>query len=95
MKASGRKTADSTRVMPTIAPDTCPIALIVASTGDRPSSAMIRSTFSTTTMASSTRMPIASTMPNMVIMFTEKPSRYMTDSVPARQTGTTMPGISV
>jgi hypothetical protein len=32
---------------------------------------MMRSTFSTTTMASSTRMPTASTMPNMVSMLIE------------------------
>jgi len=35
----------------------------VASRGDNPAS-MLRSTFSTTTMASSTTMPMASTMPN-------------------------------
>ena len=95
MNASGRNTAASTRVMPMIAPDTCPIALMVASTGDRPSSAISRSTFSTTTMASSTRMPMASTMPNMVIMFTEKPSSFMIISVPSRHTGTTIDGIRV
>ncbi len=33
---------------------------------------MMRSTFSTTTMASSTRMPMASTMPNMVSTFTRE-----------------------
>ncbi len=95
MKASGRNTATSTRVMPTMAPETCCMALTVAASGDSPSSAMRRSTFSTTTMASSTRMPMASTMPNMVIMFTEKPSAYITPRVPARHTGTTMVGISV
>ncbi len=59
-------TATSTSVMPMMAPVIWPMALRVASRGDRPSSLMMRSTFSTTTMASSTRMPIASTMPNMV-----------------------------
>ncbi|MDT4836673.1 hypothetical protein FQZ97_703810 [compost metagenome] len=78
-----------------MAPETCPIALTVAAAGESPSSAMIRSTFSTTTMASSTRMPMASTIPNMVIMFTEKPSRCITARVPNRHTGTTMAGISV
>jgi len=42
------------------------IDLIVASLGERPSSLMIRSTFSTTTMASSTSRPMARTMANMV-----------------------------
>ena len=94
MKASGRNTAESTRVMPRMAPDTWPIALTVAARGDRPSSAMIRSTFSTTTMASSTRMPMASTMPNMVIMFTEAQQVHDAQRA-ARHTGTTMAGIGV
>ena len=95
MKASGKNTATSTSVMPTMAPETCCMAFTVAASGGSPSSAMMRSTFSTTTMASSTRMPMASTMPNMVIMLTEKPSAYITASVPARHTGTTMVGIKV
>ena len=70
-KAIGRNTAIRTSVMPMMAPVICFIALRVASFGDRPSSAMMRSTFSTTTMASSTRMPIASTMPNIVSMLIE------------------------
>jgi len=45
--------------------------LRVASRGESPSSAMIRSTFSTTTMASSTNRPMASTMANMVSMLME------------------------
>jgi hypothetical protein len=47
------------------------IDLRVASRGDRPSSLITRSTFSTTTMASSTSRPIASTMPNMVSVLIE------------------------
>ena len=66
MKAMGTKTAVSTRVMPTMAPEISPMALRVAARGSRPSLAISRSTFSTTTMASSTRMPMASTMPNRV-----------------------------
>ena len=38
---------------------------------------MFRSTFSTTTMASSTTMPIASTSPNSVSRLIEKPSASM------------------
>ena len=69
--AIGTNTAASTVVMPTMAPVICDIALRVASFGGSPSSAMMRSTFSTTTMASSTRIPIASTMPNIVSMLME------------------------
>ena len=47
------------------------IALIAASRGGRPSSCMMRSTFSSTTMASSTTMPMASTMPNSVSVLME------------------------
>ena len=38
---------------------------------------MLRSTFSTTTIASSTTMPIASTSPNRVSRLIEKPSASM------------------
>ena len=72
--AIGTNTDISTSVMPMIAPVICCIALRVASFGDSPSSDMMRSTFSTTTMASSTRMPIASTMPNSVSMLMDSPS---------------------
>ncbi|MCW0416882.1 hypothetical protein NB689_002636 [Xanthomonas sacchari] len=88
-------TAVSTRVMPTTAPVISRIALVVASRGGRPSLAMIRSTFSTTTMASSTMMPIASTMPNIVSTLIEKPASSITAKVPSSAIGATMAGISV
>src|SRR6267378_979259 len=59
--AIGTNTAERTSAMPTSAPVIWPMDLIVASLGERPSSAMMRSTFSTTTMASSTSRPMAST----------------------------------
>jgi hypothetical protein len=67
----------------------------VASFGERPSSLITRSTFSTTTMASSTSRPIASTMPNMVSVLIEKPKAAITPKVPSSTTGTAMVGISV
>lgn len=88
-------TETSTAVMPTMAPPICFMALMVACRASRPSSCMMRSTFSTTTMASSTRMPMLSTMPNMVSMLTENPEIHMTAKVPSRATGTTSVGISV
>ena len=57
--------------MPTSAPVIWSIDLRVASFGDRPSSLITRSTFSTTTMASSTSRPMASTMPNIVSVLME------------------------
>ena len=88
-------TAISTSVMPTMAPEIWPMALIAASRGGRPSSLMMRSTFSTTTMASSTTMPMTSTMPNMASTLIEKPTACMTAKVPSSAMGTTMVGISV
>ncbi len=64
--AIGRNTDTSVTVMPMIAAMIWPIAFLVASRGGRPSSLMMRSTFSTTTIASSTRMPTASTIANIV-----------------------------
>ena len=57
-------TAISTTAIATTGAWICFIALRVASGALRPSSSMMRSTFSITTIASSTTMPIASTMPN-------------------------------
>src|SRR5690606_33695986 len=60
--------------------------------GGAPSS-MWRSTFSTTTIASSTTMPIASTSPNRVRVLIENPSRYSTANVPTIDTGTASSGM--
>ena len=81
--------------MPTSAPVIWSIDLRVASCGERPSSSITRSTFSTTTMASSTSRPMASTMPNMVSVLMEKPKASSTPKVPSSTTGTAMVGISV
>ncbi len=56
-----------------------PMLLIVASFAERCSLAMMRSTFSTTTIASSTTIPIASTRPKSVSRLIENPSA----SIPA------------
>ena len=93
--ASGTNTEISTTVTPMMAPEIWPIALRVASSGGRPSSLMMRSTFSTTTMASSTTIPITSTMPNMVSTLIENPSASSVPSEPSSATGTTMVGMIV
>ena len=56
---------------------------------------MILSTFSTTTMASSTTIPMASISPSRVIMLREKPNTSMMPKVPIRDIGTAMAGIIV
>ena len=63
MKAIGTNTERRTKVMAMIGAVISVIAFFVASAGDRfGSCSMTRSTFSTTTIASSTRMPMASTI---------------------------------
>ena len=62
MKATGTKTAISTAVVAMIGPVTSRMARRVASMGGWPISSW-RSTFSTTTIASSTTIPMASTIP--------------------------------
>ncbi len=54
---------------------------------------MLRSTFSTTTIASSTTIPMASTRPKSVSALIEKPRRYSTENVPTMDTGTAMSGM--
>ena len=88
-------TAASTSAMPTSAPVICVIDLRVASLGERCSSCITRSTFSTTTIASSTSRPIASTRPNIVSVLIEKPNAASTPKVPSSTTGTAIVGISV
>ena len=94
-KAIGTNTAESTSAMPTSAPVIWLIDLRVAALGGSPSSLITRSTFSTTTIASSTSRPIASTMPNIVSVLMLKPNAASTPNVPSSTTGTAMVGISV
>ena len=94
-KATGTNTDSRTSVMAMIGPVIWPIAFRVASFGGRPSSSITRSTFSTTTMASSTTMPIASTRASSEMVLAENPSASMTAKVPISDTGTAIVGISV
>ena len=90
-KAAGRKTDIRTRVIPTIGPNSSAMALIAASFGVRPCS-MCRAAPSTTTIASSTTMPIASTIANSVARLTLKPSAAMAAKAPMIVTGTVVAG---
>src|SRR5215831_11845388 len=65
-----------------------------ASKGDMPS-AMLRSTFSTTTIASSTTMPTASTRPNSDRLLSDMPEAARIVNVPIRETGIAMTGMMV
>ena len=93
--ATGTNTAHSTSTMAINAPLTWRIARSAATAGDTRSAAMIRSTFSITTIASSTTMPIASTRPNSVSRLTVKPRTRMPKKAPMTETGTASTGMSV
>ncbi len=54
---------------------------------------MFRSTFSTTTMASSTTIPMARTSPNNDSVLIEKPNASRTANVPTTETGTATSGM--
>ncbi len=79
-------TDDSTSAIAISAAPTSSMLLIAASRGLSPV-AMLRSTFSTTTMASSTTMPMASTKPNSDRLLSVKPNTDMTKKVPISDTG--------
>ncbi len=95
MNPTGMNTAASTSTMAISAPDTCVIALSVASTTPTCSVAMIRSTFSMTMIASSTTMPMASTSPKRVRMLIENPRSAIPAKVPTIDTGTARSGMRV
>ncbi len=96
MKATGTNTESSTRLIAMIGAVISAIAFLVASAGERSgSSSMTRSTFSTTTMASSTRMPIARTIASKDMVLAEYPMTSSTAKVPITLTGTATAGISV
>ncbi len=96
MNATGTNTESRTSVIAMIGATISPIAFLVASLAESSgSSSITRSTFSTTTIASSTTMPIASTSASSETVLALNPSASMTAKVPIRETGTAMIGISV
>ena len=88
----GMNTAQSTSAMAMIGPLTSCMALYVASSGERPSS-MLRSTFSTTTIASSTTIPMDSTRPKSESALMEKPNSSIKAKVPTTEMGTASSGM--
>ncbi len=92
MNAHGTNTAESTNPMAMTGPETSSIARMVASRGLMPCSIWC-STASTTTMASSTTMPMARTRPKSVRLLSENPMAAMMAKVPMIATGTATSGI--
>ena len=94
MKAGGMKTDINTRVTPTIGPISSFIASMLACLGVLPRSRCCVAP-STTTMASSTTMPIASTMAKSVSRLIVKPIAAIAAKAPMIVTGTVVAGTSV
>src|SRR5690348_12503446 len=96
MNATGTNTDKRTNVIARIGPVISSIAFLQASGTDRlGSSSITRSTFSTTTIASSTTMPIASTSASSETVLAEYPMIRSTAKVPMTDTGTATSGINV
>ena len=91
----GMNTAIITSTTPMIGPVISSIAFSVASRALSLPSSMMRVAFSTTTMASSTTMAMASIRPNRVRVFIENPRSCITASVPISDTGMVRQGMSV
>ena len=80
--ATGTNTATNTSEVAMTAPATSFIATEAALCGSVIPSAMWRSTFSMTTMASSTTRPVARVMPNKVSVLIENPKIFTKINVP-------------
>ena len=96
MKATGTNTDSSTNEMAITGPVICAIAFMVASVGDKSGSSDItRSTFSTTTIASSTTTPMPSTIASSEIVLAENPIASNAANVPIKLTGIATIGMIV
>ena len=93
--ATGTNTAISTSAVAMTAPSTSRIASDAACRAVRPYSVICRWMFSITTIASSTTMPVARTMPNSVSVLIEKPSSFTNAKVPTSETGIVTVGMIV
>ncbi len=91
-KATGTNTATSTRPMTTTAPNTSRMASMAARYEVFLIWVMWRSMFSITTIASSTTIPVASTIPKRVRVLMEKLKSLTKAKVPISETGMVMVG---
>ena len=94
-KAVGTKTAYSTRVVATMGPVTWAMARLAASLALSFSSSMRRWVFSTTTMASSTTMPMARMIANRETVLMDSPAASRTAKVPMIDPGMARTGTRV
>ena len=87
MKATGRKMTTSESVVATTAlPISC-VAAAAASFGVMPFSSTYLKMFSSTTIASSITMPVASDSASIVMLLSVKPNAFMSVNVPTIDVG--------
>ena len=95
MKLTGMNTAMNTKVVAIKAVDMPPIASTVALYADLYPSSNLACTASTTTMESSTTVPMTSTSANRVIILRENPATKRKAKVPTSDTMIEMVGMMV
>jgi len=95
IKETGMNTASKTRVVAITGPVTSFIDNAVASGADKPSSCICRLTFSTTTIASSTTIPMARISANKEMVLMVKPRAASAIKLPISETGMVAEGMSV
>src|SRR4051812_15031898 len=95
MNATGTNTAVMTSVIAMMAPLISSITFLVATYGDRLVPSILAWTASTTTIALSTTIPMASTRANRVTMLMVSPKNCMNMNAPISDTGTANVGMSV
>ena len=87
MNATGRKITTSESVVAMTARPISRVALAAASRGVMPRSSTKRKMFSSTTMASSITMPVASDSASIVMLFSVKPKNFIAVKVPMIEVG--------
>ena len=95
MKATGTKITTSESVVAMTARPISAVASAAASFGVTPFSSTNLKMFSSTTIASSMTMPVASDSASIVMLFSVKPTIFMTVNVPMIEVGTASAAMSV
>ena len=95
MNATGRKITTSDSVVAMTARPISAVASAAASFGVTPFSSTNRKMFSSTTIASSMTMPVASDSASIVMLFSVKPNIFMTMNVPMIEVGMARAAMSV
>jgi hypothetical protein len=95
MNATGRKMTTSESVVAMTASPISAVAFMAASRGVTPFSSTYLKMFSSTTIASSMTMPVASDRASIVMLLSVKPNAFITVNVPMMDVGIASAAITV